>query len=517
MIRRPPRSTLSSSSAASDVYKRQVSTQSTGLALDTHTMRRLLSCRAVTRGLRTHSTSVVLAPELRALQQLGLPCFRVCGEQVRVLRDGEEFLEQLLALIRGSTQRIAISSLYLGTGAAEKRLVRALGQALEHNHELKLSVVLDYNRAQRRTKAHESSLTVLQPLIERFPGRAELLLFHTPHRAALTAALGARLNEVLGVQHMKVLCFDHSVCVTGANLEAQYFAHRQDRYAVMHCPALAEHYHGLLSSVGTLSFRVLPGGALEAPHSCPHPSAQPGAFCQHAADVLHAGSCGAGPSTQQQHGDTWLLPTVQFGPAGVTQDQAATAVMLAPRTRGLRLWMSSGYFNLCAELATRLLTPGGVVHILTAAPRANSFFGAAGAAGLITRAYSLLQEKFVLQAAGAPHVSMCEYQRQGWTYHAKGLWLAPEDSPVLASALGSPNLGRRSRDLDLESQVLIFTDNKQLQARLTQELHSLLQHTGPVTASTFHEATRFGSEYNQSWERRGVHMKLITRLAAGFL
>eukprot|EP00656_Telonema_subtile_P028005 TRINITY_DN3023_c0_g1_i8.p1 TRINITY_DN3023_c0_g1~~TRINITY_DN3023_c0_g1_i8.p1 ORF type:complete len:121 (-),score=9.53 TRINITY_DN3023_c0_g1_i8:283-645(-) len=33
MIRRPPRSTLSSSSAASDVYKRQVSTQSTGKAV----------------------------------------------------------------------------------------------------------------------------------------------------------------------------------------------------------------------------------------------------------------------------------------------------------------------------------------------------------------------------------------------------------------------------------------------------------------------------------------------------
>eukprot|EP00658_Telonema_sp_P-2_P029070 TRINITY_DN22161_c0_g1_i1.p1 TRINITY_DN22161_c0_g1~~TRINITY_DN22161_c0_g1_i1.p1 ORF type:complete len:316 (+),score=64.58 TRINITY_DN22161_c0_g1_i1:108-1055(+) len=33
MIRRPPRSTLSSSSAASDVYKRQVSTQSTGIAV----------------------------------------------------------------------------------------------------------------------------------------------------------------------------------------------------------------------------------------------------------------------------------------------------------------------------------------------------------------------------------------------------------------------------------------------------------------------------------------------------
>eukprot|EP00656_Telonema_subtile_P056885 TRINITY_DN921_c0_g1_i3.p1 TRINITY_DN921_c0_g1~~TRINITY_DN921_c0_g1_i3.p1 ORF type:complete len:196 (+),score=48.25 TRINITY_DN921_c0_g1_i3:108-695(+) len=34
MIRRPPRSTLSSSSAASDVYKRQVSTQSTGTFIE---------------------------------------------------------------------------------------------------------------------------------------------------------------------------------------------------------------------------------------------------------------------------------------------------------------------------------------------------------------------------------------------------------------------------------------------------------------------------------------------------
>eukprot|EP00656_Telonema_subtile_P013749 TRINITY_DN1698_c0_g1_i2.p1 TRINITY_DN1698_c0_g1~~TRINITY_DN1698_c0_g1_i2.p1 ORF type:complete len:205 (+),score=50.56 TRINITY_DN1698_c0_g1_i2:101-715(+) len=36
MIRRPPRSTLSSSSAASDVYKRQVSTQSTGQETPRH-------------------------------------------------------------------------------------------------------------------------------------------------------------------------------------------------------------------------------------------------------------------------------------------------------------------------------------------------------------------------------------------------------------------------------------------------------------------------------------------------
>eukprot|EP00658_Telonema_sp_P-2_P032263 TRINITY_DN23935_c0_g1_i3.p1 TRINITY_DN23935_c0_g1~~TRINITY_DN23935_c0_g1_i3.p1 ORF type:complete len:129 (+),score=41.59 TRINITY_DN23935_c0_g1_i3:145-531(+) len=53
MIRRPPRSTLSSSSAASDVYKRQVSTQSTGR--DTPTMPGIFSATVastVSRAMR---------------------------------------------------------------------------------------------------------------------------------------------------------------------------------------------------------------------------------------------------------------------------------------------------------------------------------------------------------------------------------------------------------------------------------------------------------------------------------
>eukprot|EP00658_Telonema_sp_P-2_P008830 TRINITY_DN13341_c0_g1_i2.p1 TRINITY_DN13341_c0_g1~~TRINITY_DN13341_c0_g1_i2.p1 ORF type:complete len:562 (-),score=46.84 TRINITY_DN13341_c0_g1_i2:35-1720(-) len=48
MIRRPPRSTLSSSSAASDVYKRQVSTQSTGIAFAmVMSLRMLIACLLV--------------------------------------------------------------------------------------------------------------------------------------------------------------------------------------------------------------------------------------------------------------------------------------------------------------------------------------------------------------------------------------------------------------------------------------------------------------------------------------
>eukprot|EP00658_Telonema_sp_P-2_P018059 TRINITY_DN1706_c0_g1_i4.p1 TRINITY_DN1706_c0_g1~~TRINITY_DN1706_c0_g1_i4.p1 ORF type:complete len:101 (-),score=13.60 TRINITY_DN1706_c0_g1_i4:155-457(-) len=57
MIRRPPRSTLSSSSAASDVYKRQVSTQSTGIL----TMTAMVSSMSP-----SHHTSPPMSP--------GSPC-----------------------------------------------------------------------------------------------------------------------------------------------------------------------------------------------------------------------------------------------------------------------------------------------------------------------------------------------------------------------------------------------------------------------------------------------------------
>eukprot|EP00658_Telonema_sp_P-2_P005284 TRINITY_DN11980_c0_g1_i4.p1 TRINITY_DN11980_c0_g1~~TRINITY_DN11980_c0_g1_i4.p1 ORF type:complete len:463 (-),score=180.34 TRINITY_DN11980_c0_g1_i4:425-1813(-) len=65
MIRRPPRSTLSSSSAASDVYKRQVSTQSTGNLSQTAMV---LVARAVRIGLMLGLIAALAAgAELRAL------------------------------------------------------------------------------------------------------------------------------------------------------------------------------------------------------------------------------------------------------------------------------------------------------------------------------------------------------------------------------------------------------------------------------------------------------------------
>eukprot|EP00656_Telonema_subtile_P002640 TRINITY_DN11199_c0_g1_i4.p1 TRINITY_DN11199_c0_g1~~TRINITY_DN11199_c0_g1_i4.p1 ORF type:complete len:153 (-),score=38.25 TRINITY_DN11199_c0_g1_i4:195-653(-) len=85
MIRRPPRSTLSSSSAASDVYKRQVSTQSTGASSngnmpDTHT--------------RSEVQEYLKAQNLEPMIQ---DCLTACVNQKELPKSGVEFMAKYFA------------------------------------------------------------------------------------------------------------------------------------------------------------------------------------------------------------------------------------------------------------------------------------------------------------------------------------------------------------------------------------------------------------------------------------
>jgi len=57
--------------------------------------------------------------------------------------------------------------------------------------------------------------------------------------------------------------------------------------------------------------------------------------------------------------------------------------------------------------------------------QANGFQGAKGPAGGIPAAYSFLAKTFYenLVKAGQSHrVNLFEFEKPGWSYHAKGLW-----------------------------------------------------------------------------------------------
>ncbi|GAA5823393.1 hypothetical protein JCM10212_004314, partial [Sporobolomyces blumeae] len=100
----------------------------------------------------------------------------------------------------------------------------------------------------------------------------------------------------------------------------------------------------------------------------------------------------------------------------------------------------------------------------------------------------------------AIRVEMSEWKKEGWTYHAKGIWLTPSLSsarsalplnasplsdandldaylhsllvplPPFLTLIGSSNYGSRSATRDLEANVLVTTQGRGLRKRLEQEL-----------------------------------------------
>lgn len=67
-------------------------------------------------------------------------------------------------------------------------------------------------------------------------------------------------------------------------------------------------------------------------------------------------------------------------------------------------------------------------------------------------------------------VSLYEYEKANWTYHAKGMWYyLPSSTLPSLILIGSSNFGERSVNRDLESQVCLVTTNRRLRERLHKE------------------------------------------------
>jgi CDP-diacylglycerol--glycerol-3-phosphate 3-phosphatidyltransferase len=68
----------------------------------------------------------------------------------------------------------------------------------------------------RGTRGKENSVSLLQPLLAQFPDRVQLYLFHTPLlHGLLKKILPPRVNEIIGVHHIKAYIFDDDLLISG--------------------------------------------------------------------------------------------------------------------------------------------------------------------------------------------------------------------------------------------------------------------------------------------------------------
>lgn len=413
------------------------------------------------------------------------PCFPVNGDRIRVIQEPKDFYETILKRSKEARNRISMASLYLGIGEMETDLLTAMEENVRRNSDLKVNILLDYARGTRGVK---NSKEMIMPLV-RQSENCTLSLYHTPALRGITKRLApARWNEILGLQHMKIYLFDNTVILSGANLSNDYFTNRQDRYIEIEDQRLANFFDNLIGRVQEFSLQVENQTGEIKLHSkwkhCPYE----GDHLKFADEAKKRVQSLFSKTFEEQQSlindndkaDTWIFPTLEMGQLNVHHDSIVMKKLLSSVEDGARVNMATGYFNLTDSLMDTIVNEcQAECSIVMAHPNANGFKGANFPAGGIPDAYSLLARRFLEQIRKCQQhdrISLLEYERPHWTYHAKGLWYtSANDNLPSMTVIGSSNYGERSVNRDLEAQICLVTTNKKLQHSLKNEYEHLTE------------------------------------------
>ncbi|KAJ6788718.1 hypothetical protein PWT90_10056 [Aphanocladium album] len=456
------------------------------------------------------SKAGILAPFVNELDKLA-PSIDVRGEQVQILRTPSEFYETLKERIRNAKSRIFLSTLYIGK--SERELIETLQESLRRNPEVKLSILTDCLRGTREAP-DPSCASLLAPLVAEFGAeRVEIRMYHTPNLTGLRKKyIPKRINEGWGLQHMKLYGVDDEIIMSGANLSTDYFTNRQDRYHLFKSKQVTDHFWNIHNGVASFSFLVTPSDeqagftlAWPATNSTPSPLDDPQAFIKGATSVLKPLLTGSNRSPPGALDDTRVyllgqMTQINTKPDPATELPVITSILkrlAEPAYRESSWTFTAGYFNPAPSLTKLLLNTASTNNVvITASPEANGFYKSPGVSGLLPDAYTLLAKRFVHAAHHGGRnsdITLKEWrhgvvgQPGGWTYHAKGLWVAmPGDAagPSM-SVIGSSNYTKRSYSHDLEVGALIVTQDQGLKERLKGEQAWLQEHATAMTREDF--------------------------------
>ncbi|KAF8428574.1 hypothetical protein EV426DRAFT_584865 [Tirmania nivea] len=483
------------------------------------TFTRSCKCLARTRPHRLLHTAPPIAPPhpvssyVPALASLTsdldklAPRFDINAGQIRILKAPSDFYLVLKEKILNAKYRVFLSTLYIG--ASEHELIETLRQALQHQPGLRISVLSDALRGTRESP-RASCASLLAPLVEDFgEDRVEIRMYHSPILTGWRKKfIPARLNEGWGLQHMKLYGIDDEVILSGANLSTDYFTNRQDRYHLFSNKNITDYYARIQQAVSQISYKVLPdktseqGYKLIWPESnpAPQPTERPQEFKACASALL---SPLLRPFQQPEDGnartestDTVVYPLGQFTPLFHPVDTSTEIVGLSkvlqlltrPDFSEASWTFTAGYFNIHPTLKSILLASTSKHgSIITAHPHANGFFGSAGISGNLPPGYTLLAGRFLADVYAArkqTFIILKEWKRgivgekDGWTYHAKGIWVnMPGEQNPSITLIGSSNYTRRSYSLDIEMNALIITRSEQMKEALREEVQSLESFT----------------------------------------
>ncbi|KAG8344853.1 putative phosphatidylglycerophosphate synthase-like protein [Trypanosoma vivax] len=486
----------------------------------------------------------------------------VRAKTVNIINGASAFYAELKSQIEQSERSIVISSLYIGDGPLAQQLVTTLQQrvikAQEANQEFEVCILLDYNRMHNsRNMDTVSQLLSLPNSTASSHVRVRLFLFQSPCCWNTIATPFGRVREALGVQHTKIFCFDgRCTLLTGANLSDDYFTTRIDRYVVISDnERVAEWFSSLVEALCDLSYPVKEGKKFgdntasavgEGSGGMPQkvssvvilpnvagvdPSTASSVFSVYARTRLRQFAvraveiAGKGTGDGEEPYDTFLFPTIQCARANVFHDSAVLRQLFCMARANAHIFLMSPYLNIYSQFLEEIMGGSSRCDLITASASANGWRTSRGISRLIPLFYLQLQRFFfnLTKTRGcSDRVKLWEFNTEGMTFHAKGLWFtekseaklsavdfvrlvsatdgnANDDMAITAegqdawSALGLPylvaygstNYGHRSVYKDVEAEVFLCTTDQSLREALRQELIFLLKQSVAVTEDRF--------------------------------
>lgn len=452
-----------------------------------------------------------------------LPCFALQAHHVQDNLIGaapSDFHQRLIHLIRKAKHRVSLASLYVGPavdGTAYSREVQLL-QALEDiPSHVDVKVLMDANRGLRKVpiKQGSSNETTTTSAAQAVATAIHLQDNHQVYLCQilpnpLDTLLPNPLNEVAGVFHIKAYIIDDTLILSGANLSEEYFTDRHDRYL-----QISKGGNGLVDFYANL-IDILCQDASDRfdPSSPPDPSVGKQKPIQPFWDNLHrllaSGNQSPGVSQEEMLEDpeTVAICVPTFHHPQITppkssdnnhqrlpSDVEVTLKVLEESPKDSIVQLSSAYLN-PSPIFLNALKRHQQVHFLTAGRLSHGFrpkekAGNKGKAWIPT-VFDHLQ----YQALWGEASQLWHWQRKGWTFHAKGLWIlhgpstkkeegnvdTTKQAEVLAAIVGSSNFGRRSFERDVESNlILVFpSPESSLAIELQNEWELLKSHSQKV-------------------------------------
>ena len=241
-----------------------------------------------------------------------------------------------------------------------------------------------------------------------------------------------------------------------ANLNKSYFDNRQDRYLKLsHCSDLCKFFVDIVEAVAQESFKLKSHDGTPVFMGEHHPyEGDNTKYRLHAekrlSSLMRTYQDRYPKPARLSDDQALVVPLVQMGVFNIHHDRDFNIHLYSHLPRDSKLYLATSYFNITTDYERELIDrkrPDTTVHMLTASPQANGFYGSKGISQYVPIGYSENEREFVERAESKPfpkeQIQMFEYTRSQWTYHAKGLWLYEKDQlhPTL-TCIGSPNFGQ---------------------------------------------------------------------------